>query len=287
MSIRQLVKDRYISLVDSAAPLRGEISDSGFYHALKLPTVAVDTFDGLVDEVMKSNQASTGLASKGFAQPLVITDILVREPALIHCLTDDVITQIFQYLGSKAKLDFVALMVFRTDVEGPCMNDSCLFHHDSVGHRLKYFVPMNSAAADRLETYYVRGSHKIKWPTYHCKDLRANNGFDNILSSKQNQLEPLNPDFGSGVLFDTNGLHKGAYKPTSKPRVLLQYEFSALKPTRLGAVGAQSFFVDARARRFLWEKEICSYRDFKGIGGEIYERRGKSDRESHIQLWMT
>lgn len=128
------------------------------------------------------------------------------------------------YLGSTASLDFVKLSILYPEDH---TNTSGIPHHDSVGHRLKLFVPLRIPGTAITPTKYVTWSNKTKWKTY-VNPLRADNTRIDRFWKIANEVELVAP-CDNVYIFDTNGIHWGVYNTIAKPRVNLVMEFSNIK----------------------------------------------------------
>jgi len=128
------------------------------------------------------------------------------------------------YLGRSASLDIVQLLMLYPE---DCSNSSGLPHHDSVGHRLKLFVPLRIPGCHITATKYVLQSNKTKWKSYE-NPLRADNTRIDTFWEPESEVELLPLD-DNLYLFDTNGIHWGDYHSISQPRVYLVMEFSNFK----------------------------------------------------------
>jgi len=243
-SINQLFKDAYWKLFNSFCPLKGPLSLFGYSS---FPYTVDDQFleirDNLLDSLFHSDKLNTFLYGKPNGTPVHFYDILSTHPALISCLSISHVSAIRQYLGAKSYLDAVYLSVIKaTDHSNAFSNSSGLYHHDSVGHRLKLFVPLNSFGNTLFPTKYLASSHKIKWQTY----LNQNNGYGqrippSIVSNYDEHI--INAPFGSLFIFDTNGIHRGNYNHSTENRVILQFEFSKHSINPFGEVGPSTFYL--------------------------------------------
>ena len=82
---------------------------------------------------------------------------------------------------------------------------SGLYHHDTIGHRLKVYFNFNSVEtlSDR-PTHYAKSSHINFWPEHNAKTSR----FDENYVNNEFKVDKLYSKFNEIVIFDTNGLHK-------------------------------------------------------------------------------
>lgn len=134
------------------------------------------------------------------------------------------------YLGVSSKLDSAYLACVK------CSDfnyyTSGVLHHDSVGRRLKIYVPMflsdlSSLSAPLLE--YLLGSQLLSHS--HLSNPAAEDGFRNneTLIRKLYPSSLLRSDSKSFMAFDTNGYHRGCYESGSGLRCDLVLEFSTIK----------------------------------------------------------
>ena len=128
------------------------------------------------------------------------------------------------FLGRSAALDFINLSILYPE---NCANTSGIPHHDSVGHRLKLFVPLRLPSCMSTPTNYVRDSNTKRWPSY-SNPVRADQTRVDTFWSSTDVLKLQAPVNGC-YIFDTNGVHWGSYQEIIKPRVNIVFEFSNIK----------------------------------------------------------
>lgn len=131
---------------------------------------------------------------------------------------------IHSFLGSTASLDFVNLSILYPEDSD---NTSGIPHHDSVGHRLKLFVPLKLPFCMSTPTNYVCRSNTKRWQSY-SNPVRADQLRVDCFWSSSDVMSLQAPANGC-YIFDTNGVHWGAYQKISKPRVNIVFEFSNIK----------------------------------------------------------
>lgn len=129
--------------------------------------------------------------------------------------------------------DFDICYYFGTkNINDKVHRNSQLWHHDSVGRRLKLFIGLNSG----WTTYLFRGSHLTN------NFFNSNMSYDqrkSLSDEMDNHENAVKVELKKGdyVIFDTNGLHKGHTKAPYVGEVLI-FEFSHyLKKKWMGKVG--------------------------------------------------
>ena len=139
------------------------------------------------------------------------------------------------YLGTTASLDVVRLSILYPEDN---KNSSGIPHHDSVGHRLKLFVPLRINGTTITPTMYVSRSNNKKWRSY-LNPVRSDQSRINSFWCSSD-LESLLPTHDDLYIFDTNGVHWGSYNDIILPRTHLVFEFSNIKSYFVrGQVGSQ------------------------------------------------
>jgi len=141
-------------------------------------------------------------------------------------LSDRYILDIFQsYIGSKT-FEYSELW------EAPSSSSSGVWHHDSVGHRVKVFVSL-SDASDNLGTQIIPNTHKMCYQDYNHTRLKV---------SKKNEAEAqlITMNRRDVLIFDTNAIHRGVYG--KRTRIVHQFELcTGLKGKMLpGHIGVRS-----------------------------------------------
>ena len=129
-----------------------------------------------------------------------------------------------RYLGLSAALDSIRLLVVNPE---HCENSSGIPHHDSVGHRLKLFVPLRLDRTAITPTYYIKNSHLREWLDYSNPVRADQTRVDQFW--KSSEVCTLYPYPDTVYIFDTNGVHWGSYDSLRLPRVYIVYEFSTIK----------------------------------------------------------
>lgn len=231
-TIVNTLNNRIIRDADSFAPLQGELAEKG-YAVLKdfFPENEVK----LLDEVERSLSESKESHS-----------ILKDYPFLGRPLLDNRVIQIVQdYLGADAVFDYASARRFLAS--GP---KSDTWHHDSVGHRIKIFLCLNNQD-DSTHTKVIPNTHKIRYENY--SDSRISTEF----VRNQGEILDVIGEKNDLIVFDTNLLHLGVY--SSKPRSIVQYEFSDKKKTKIkGHIGARNcrFSEDLLDSPLLYQEKV-------------------------------
>jgi len=132
--------------------------------------------------------------------------------------------------------DFDICYYFGTkNINDKVHRNSQLWHHDSVGHRLKLFIGLNSG----WTTYLFRGSHLTNNFFNSSMSYDQRKSLSDEMDDHENavRVELKKGDF---LIFDTNGLHKGHTKAPYVGEVLI-FEFSHyLKKEWMGKVGKRN-----------------------------------------------
>ena len=164
-------------------------------------------------------------------------------PDLSFFIDRNITKLIKDYLGNAAKIDAIYLGVFNTKkLENKKMtNDSGLYHHDSVGHRLKLFIPINEKGNIDYPTYYLGGSNLKEWKSYSNSVKNGARISEEIINNWK-EVSAIVP-FGGRYIFDTNGIHRGEYTVSNEFRAILQFEFSAIENLGFGQIGASDYFL--------------------------------------------
>lgn len=244
---KQKIKDTIIRFSDRNAPIGGVINRDGGIHKFSISDETL--LSEIIDfrEKLLSNQKFINFVkAKPFGTALDFADILQIFPTASKLLNEDSTKSIIEYLGPNVKVDSAHLSVINlSNSTDRIKNPSGIMHHDSCGHRLKLFFPINEEGNKMYPTSYVEGSHNIKWKTYLNEIVddgrripsEVLEKFPNITDSKKTVT------FGSGYIFDTNGIHSGCYFENNEPRMIIQFELSANKRFVPGKVGPSEFYL--------------------------------------------
>jgi hypothetical protein len=240
---------KIINDIDKKAPLKGLLADDGFlfYKA------GDKNYNLNCLQLMTSNES------------IKIEKVQLE---LFNKVFDDVIPLSLDYLGPDLVIDSIAVTkVSSADYESVSAN----WHTDNVGHRLKIYLCIEGDG--EIVTKYIPKSNLHKYFPNIKEDLR--------LIGKKNRVEKggeidIKHITGSLAVFDTNGLHRGAYLKESKcDRTILEIEIAnknkAIKLINRAPIGIRSgqntfyiekdFYMEFKYRDFLDEKRMRKYND--------------------------
>ena len=95
---------------------------------------------------------------------------------------------------------------------------SFFWHRDSIGRRLKIWLPLRVPAAGP-DTWVIKGTHFVdpmprQWEMYRADNaFRVTRGHSFIdLLSNLKQASCLHPSMEKAIILDTNALHRGDYE---------------------------------------------------------------------------
>ncbi len=158
------------------------------------------------------------------------------------------------YLGRFSALDALSLHILYPD---DSTNTSGLPHHDSVGHRLKLFVPLRLNQTMLTPTMYINNSHYKKWRRF-SNPVRPNQSRIDTFWDLAD-VSTLLPRENNAYIFDTNGVHWGSYSGIVLPRVYLTFEFSTIKSYMIRGKIGPSLNYHSRLRRLLRKYNLLPY----------------------------
>ena len=286
----QFLKDIYISLVDLILPKKGEVDKNGGLVEIDYRSYnpeLIGSMESLRDKLLNCNEFTNYINNQEFLTTNNYTDLMVLNPKSVDLIDDNVVTIVKSYLGEHASIDSAVLTVMNMKgVKNISKNHSGFPHHDSVGHRLKLFFPINTKGNSDYPTTYIDNSHKIKWKSYR-NDL-DDHGLripKNILDKYEytERYKKIVP-FGRGYLFDTNGIHSGVYNQSLEPRMIIQFEFSARKTFFPGQIGPNHFTLTEYAyNKLRGHNLIRSDRTVMAENG-VYEHKGRVRREKALRI---
>jgi len=251
-TLKQYVKNKKIKDYVRSLPLQGDIASEG---CLTLGAVdhknCINESSKLNHTIQNSKSLSAHFKTLGIGAALHFNDVLLYYPHLVSHIDEVIVNNIKAYLGKGAMLDAVYLGVFNTraSAENIVTNDSGLYHHDSVGNRLKLFVPINIQGNVNYPTFYMSGSQNTKWKSYANPTIGDSRLSEDILNKWVEN--PILVPFGGRFIFDTNGIHRGEYIVSDMYRAILQFEFSAVKNLGFGQVGPLDFNLSSDAYNLL------------------------------------
>tara|TARA_B100000886_G_C20426966_1_gene494697 strand:+ start:14579 stop:15478 length:900 start_codon:yes stop_codon:yes gene_type:complete len=246
--LRNLYNNTIINFVDKKIPQKGALSKNGFkvYKGIIKQKNIIQGKKNLIEKIVSSKKISNKLRkSNKLGDTINFNDHLLYSEYLLEVFDSNVIDDIKAYLGNNLKLDHTYLSIFNTSngLIQDC-GSSGLFHHDSVGHRIKMFIPINSEGTVNNPTIYIAGTNKTKWKNYDNSEKNGRIRIDNeILERNYKNAENLGITGDDILIFDTNGIHKGSYFPTKENRILIQFEFSSNKSNLKGLVGPGTFYM--------------------------------------------
>jgi len=166
------------------------------------------------------------------------------------------------YLGKAAKLDYIFVYCLNT-VEIDKNNFSGVPHHDSVGRRLKVFIPLSEGDSE-VNTFYIKNSSNIKYRDYSNYPKETGERINKYW--KENQVINLSAPIGGFYIFDTNGIHWGDYEIkennfVSPWRMAIVLEFSTTKSFFInGKVGPRLSFIGINLKKLLKQYNLYSKR---------------------------
>ena len=212
------MKEKFAHILDLIIKPKGNISVDGFISGK------------CSDKILKKISFDASLPNDGTKQfiienkvgKIIIKDFFNYDKIIYQDIIDykcDPEFDICYYFGTQNKND------------KPHRN-SQLWHHDSVGHRLKLFIALNSG-----------------WTTFFLKKSHFNKNLFNSSLSKEERIklsETMNHDKNAiridlkkcdWVIFDTNAFHKGHVEPNYSGEIIA-FEFSnKYKKSWMGKVG--------------------------------------------------
>jgi hypothetical protein len=168
-------------------------------------------------------------------------DILLHAPNLFQVIEHPCVKKIIlNYIGKRACLDYACF----SRISGMFSEShSGLWHHDSVGSRLKLFLIVSDyIGSDYIHTEYIPRSHNQRRLSY-SNPVRLDGSRIKTDDLKQKKFaKKFLGRKGDIVIFDTNGLHRGVYEHLAKTRDTIQFEFSDLLKSCFlkGQVGPRS-----------------------------------------------
>ena len=166
---KQYFKDQRIKKLRKSLPLLGDLSTSGCANLVDIGSKkSLNACRELNERIQHSKNLSGYFSQSGIGAAVHFNDVLQYYPDLAMMIDENVSGLVKDYLGDAGKIDAVYLGVFNTrgSENTKVTNDSGLFHHDSVGNRLKLFIPINMDGNADYPTVYMKGSNLQKWKTH-------------------------------------------------------------------------------------------------------------------------
>ncbi|MDB2595204.1 hypothetical protein N9Y23_02615 [Pseudomonadales bacterium] len=270
--------------------MSGDVDQAGGITSLDYSSSNQDLVSGMAslrERLLGSKNFMGFVNNQDFAKPNDFTDLMALHPISVDLIDENLTRIVKNYLGKYVKLDSAVLSVMNmSGSDGNFQNQSGMLHHDSVGHRLKFFFPINMLGNADYPTVYLDDSHKIRWESF----LNPENGHgvrisENIVQMySHKEKSETNVPFGSGYLFDTNGMHAGCYRAASEPRMIITFEFSALKSIFPGKIGSSHFTMSKYAYDTLKNLNLIrSERVTQGSDG-VYIHNGRNRRNEALNI---
>ena len=280
--LKRFIKDCYFHAWDNLAPLRGAISNHGYsIYSFNSCLEFENCRANLLDFLSSNNVLNDIYRNKPNGYALHFTDVLALYPGLRFALDQVVVEDVLSYLGPLSKLDGVYLGYFNSSSNLPgTLNTSSEYHHDSVGHRLKLFVPLNSFGNTPFPTSYLVKTNHRKWASYENAPNSSGQRIPEEFLNHSFEAE-ISVPYGSMYIFDTHGLHRGTYAKAVENRVILQFEFSNHYINPFGQAGPMSFSLNEQSYTYLDSFRILSRRHFRQADSTFYQQ-GLSQRDSDV-----
>jgi hypothetical protein len=228
INFRRAITDFYIRMVDKFLPTAGSIAYQG---GVKVFPLGVGPKQALValSEKLAPILNSTGFQSfltENIDKGLFFYDLVLHFPLVAELVQEPMVDDVQKYLGKSAKLDSVCLFVIKNSGDSG-RNSSGLWHHDSVGHRLKIFIPLDLKGNHDAPTEYIIGTNQVRHASYaNPVDHRSGKRVC-LPESTLKSAKVVRVDFGEGFIFDTNGLHRGSYNTAGVTRSVVLLQFSS------------------------------------------------------------
>ena len=205
-------------LIDFFVKPKGHIYDDGIIrNKFLFSNKAIEKLK--VDKVKNGSSKSQISRIKGDE---IISDFFSKNPEVIKAIKD-----------YNCSTDYdVAFILYTNTLNETSHRNSQLWHHDSVGHRLKLFIALDEG----WKTYYKNGSHKISNIGNSLQDSKKRLQLE-VEFEKNKNKDLIEITKGDWILFDTNGLHKGFVGDGYEGSILV-FEFSNFfKRQWMGKIG--------------------------------------------------
>lgn len=252
--IRNKIK-RKINEIDRNMPKKGVLSDTGyiFYE---------NTLNKLNLNIFKEVDSH---------KSIILSE---RHSDFFNEIFQKILPICYDYLGSSIIIDSISVTsVNNQDAKSVSSN----WHTDNVGSNLKIYVCIDGDGS--LVTKYIAGSNKNKYKPNFLEDLRMI-GFQQ--KKIINNEVAIRHKTGSLAIFDTNGLHRGAYEVGLGERKVLEIELANKDKAKClvgyAPIGVRSgqntfFFTDKFIDKFKYKNiidvdRIKNYRRGEYIYGE-------------------
>jgi hypothetical protein len=286
--MKRKLKDIVIKTVDNFSPISGDIALNQGINIYSNKCIKYHRYlSKFRDRILNNNKLIDYVKKSPSESQIDFVDVL-NFVDISKILTSKMCADINMYLGSGSKLDSSCLSIM--NLEKPKSNDikknnSGIMHHDSVGHRLKYFLPLNSSGNKNYPTSYVKGSNTFKWKTYLNDKISSDQRIPNdVLKQFPETVESENIiNFGESFIFDTNGIHSGCYNYNAEPRLTIQLEFSRFKTLLPGKVGQSVIYLNEENKKFLLKNNFIRKSKLKRKTSELY-KLGDRNHNSNSNL---
>ena len=227
VNMHQKAKSLLIKTIDAFSPLAGALSSSGGALIYTLTTTQVNVLcEVAIDIKDRLCTSKSSIVEKYVGQGIFCHDIVNLYPTLVKLIDFKLANLVKEYLGTGAYLDKISLfMIPLNESYNEGSNQSDIWHHDSVGHRVKVFFPLTLDVGNKSFHEYRKNSNFIKPTSYlnavNEKGLRIDQIYDNfeVLRFKLEQ--------GKALVIDTHGVHRGIYNSYNGIRASIQLEFSS------------------------------------------------------------
>jgi hypothetical protein len=280
----QRIKDSFIDIIDKTYPLGGRIDADGgaviFDYITSSDNIFISSLSNFSSNIFSSHKIIEHILQRP-GRSEHFTDLLLAAPEASKLITAEVATEIRNYLGYGARLDVVTMFAIKTaGKSSEQQNHSGLYHHDSVGHRLKFFFPLNLEGNQLAPTEYLLGSHRLRYKTFANAAADDGTRIDPALVSQySNKSQHITVPFGKGFMFDTNGIHRGCYESASIVRLTIQFEFSAHKTGIVrGYIGPRRFDLHTDAAEWLVALGLLRKRCLKKMSDGTYRHSSIFDQ---------
>lgn len=215
------MREKLAHLIDVLNTPKGDILSEGFLRG-NIPEKVFDdiTYDpNLINSLPKQFTINRDIGNK------ILNGIFE--------LNSDLKSNIINY---GCKLEFDICYYFGTKNSSDDVHrNSQLWHHDSVGHRLKLFIALDSG----WTTYYFKGSHLRKNFFNSSLSVNERKALSQKLDKHENAIR-VDLEKGQYIIFDTNGLHKGHTESPYTGEIIV-FEFSnSFKKQWMGKVGKRN-----------------------------------------------
>ena len=167
-------------------------------------------FDNLAPLSGELGEANGVLVKRKFFSPDEVNLMALSGPYDIRkrLSKNSFFTSLFSDYLKKWKID--TCFMWETE-EGE--NHSSIWHHDSVGHRIKIFIGV-SKKSENTGTLFIKNSYKNKYTDYLSTRVVENYDDDDIFL--------VNLDIGDLMVFDTNCIHSGLYGSDTRKAITVE-----------------------------------------------------------------